>query len=392
MALKFQRTGGKLKVFSIKSGRNTVLDYSNPHKEIEKDETIGRILPSVVSPCALGRTCENGTCIAPAILQRIMSHISEPMTKQPARIGYEVGGGSDLMTIRKRTGCDTDKCILKVASDQRWITLADAGIEEQLALKRVGPTNVELLNDAVIHSQLYAWMFRFPEFWAYNFNMLDFAEHAIVNGFVADHPDTLKTVDWHDLYYHDAPYPIGLGKTEAASLMMANKRRHGVRTGACIINSDVSNGPGKHWMALFVDLRGEKWTVEFFNSAAIAPESEWLVFIDDTMVALRDIIEKEKLLTTKVEPIFVDRVWHQHSKTECGVYSLFYIYSRLKGLSYEYFLANPIPDQWMLEFRQHLFATDDGVVGKPFNFEEYANRVHVKWDIENITKKNQHTI
>jgi hypothetical protein len=299
--------------------------------------------------------------------------------------GYGVCAPTPIATMRalmSETGCTDEKCVLAAAQRAHIISVEDAGIEEQIAFKREGPIDASLLNDGVIQAQLFAWMYQFAPFWAYNFNMLDYATSSMRNGRVAHQPDTLATVSWRDLYEGRAPLPVGMRESApAARKMIASKRARGVRCTGCVINSDVYDGSGKHWMALFADARDSsdppRWTIEFFNSAAVRPESEWLEWMAKTKREMLAINPR-----ARIELINVCKVWHQHSTSECGPYSLFYIWARLNGVAPEYFLEHAVPDQVMFEFRQHLFAS--GEDGRPFDFQAYKKMARVRWDTEDL--------
>ena len=78
-------------------------------------------------------------------------------------------------------------------------------------------------------------------------------------------------------------------------------------------------------------------TLEYFNSSGMAPRDifqEWLE---------KESIELEKEFNVPVKIIFSNGSRRQQmSNTECGVYSLYYIWSRLEGKYPYYFLKNKI--------------------------------------------------
>lgn len=57
----------------------------------------------------------------------------------------------------------------------------------------------------------------------------------------------------------------------------------------------------------------------------------------------------------RVEAVPLTDVRHQNSRTECGVYTLYFIRSRLEGRPYSEFRSGRIPDEAMTEFRRHVF-------------------------------------
>lgn len=109
----------------------------------------------------------------------------------------------------------------------------------------------------------------------------------------------------------------------------------------CIINTDVSTGPGKHWVAFYVDYLGG--TVEYFDSAAQPVPREIMAL---TSVIATDLGFRE---------VNVTRMEHQTGQSECGVYSIFYILSRLAGVPSKFFEHTRVPDSDMEELRALIF-------------------------------------
>lgn len=250
---------------------------------------------------------------------------------------------------KKKTNCDTERCVIK---DHQ--VLAQAGtdlINKELTtnFKIAGPTGIDLLTNHNIDRSLKQWQKKFPKFYAYNFNMRDFKNKG----------DTLATVNiYNDIY------------------------KQGYNTFGCVVNSDRYSGNGTHWMAIFGDFRNkDKFTVEFFNSSGQSPcyeFSSWTLEAGDIM---KDIQEKEKL-GGSAEAIKVCKVKQQNSRTECGPYSLYYIWARLNDVPYTFFLENRIEDQKMFEFRQHLFWDRSAALknGETFAYEKFAEHYTPKWE------------
>jgi Ulp1 family protease len=115
----------------------------------------------------------------------------------------------------------------------------------------------------------------------------------------------------------------------------------------CVLNTDVSGGPGEHWTAIFIDFKNG--TVEYFDSAAQIPHKEFSDFIIETAHELT------KLTSKKYTDVLVTKIEHQKENTECGVYSLYYILSRLHGVKYSAFEFKRVPDDMMVDFRKFLF-------------------------------------
>lgn len=360
----------KIPTFETKYQGARILDYHNHHRDMPRDGVIASIMPQEVCSCSLARRGQP-TCVREKTIERIADRLNIPRDVHVLEV---------MRMLMSQTKCTSEKCVIETAKKMHILSAAEAGIEEQIAFKQTGPTDISLFSDGVIHALIYAWMYQFHDFWAYNFNMLDYAQKSLRDGRVLRTPDTLASVSWADLYHGVIPTPVGMHDTPASRAMLKVKRQ-GIRCSTCIINSDVYDGKGKHWMALFVDARDQSaephWTIEFFNSAAIRPESEWLEWMVKTKLELEHINPR-----AHVELLFVCCVWHQHSRTECGPYSTFYTWARLNGVPAQYFIKNAVPDQYVMEFRQHVFENSIAKPGEKFAFEDFAKKVRVKWDSE----------
>jgi hypothetical protein len=317
--------------------------YTQTRSGAAKDEIVSNVIPAKISECAL-------------YLGTVDTCVSEPML---TKIQTVIGATVDTIAVAKsKTQCDSERCVLTKMASQ---------LGEQLVLDEIktrfkidGPTDDKLLSNVNIDATLQQWKKVFTDFYAYNFNMLNYASYSYKDGFVYNSPDTLSTIVFADLYYGEQ-----------------DGNRY--RTAACVINTDVYQGGGKHWMALFADTRGPVWTIEFFNSSGNAPAPEWVSWMVKTKTAMEMIIERGGL-NVSVELVKVTNYRHQQSRTECGLYSLFYIWARLNGVPHAHFMDTPIPDQFMFEFRQHLFYDKRRQQLNEFDWKKYMSTVNVKWE------------
>jgi hypothetical protein len=144
-------------------------------------------------------------------------------------------------------------------------------------------------------------------------------------------------------------------------------------------------------MALFFDARGDNWSVEFFNSGGSAPDPRFINWILKTAANMKEVAKELNVKSGRgitVTTKHSSSIRHQHSKTECGLYSLFYIYARLCGVPYTYFNTHAIPDQHMYELRQHLFNDPEGHKGVElvdnrlkFNFDKVKKELGgINWE------------
>lgn len=314
-------------------------------KPAEKDNTIKSLMRDNISECAIFLEKGPGQ---PCSSDEVMAEVGKSLN---------VSGTSDniLSAAKSKLGCNTEKCVLEKMAG----TLGHDKVRREILkyLKVAGPTSSSLLSNVHIDNTLQQWGSNFTGFYPYNFNMRNYASYSYRNSRVLSTPDTLATVQFDDLY---------LG---------ASKYTHC----GCVINSDVYQGDGKHWMALFADARGARWTVEFFNSSGNSPAPEWVSWMEKTKIQMERAAEKTCKSVT-VATVKVTSLRHQESKSECGLYSLFYIWARIHEIPLEYFMSNYIPDQLMFEFRQHLFDDPTRPVMKKFDWAEYTKITNIKWE------------
>jgi hypothetical protein len=121
----------------------------------------------------------------------------------------------------------------------------------------------------------------------------------------------------------------------------------------CVLNTDVSTGGGKHWFCIYGDLghsgtEDDPHKIEFFNSSGNPPVREVNVWLENTCA---DIIKSGGYAeTVRAAPRKL-----QWSKTECGMWSLMYIKSRLEGKPSDYFYKSGANDKDMIDFRKYMF-------------------------------------
>ena len=313
------------------------------------------IIPKYIDECALYLQKPPGSVC-----------MSDGMVREVGRTIGAAGKPPEILSVAKqKTGCTTERCVLQKLAP----VLGESRVKAEINtyLKLTGPTDTQLLSNVNIDRTLQQWALKFSDFFPYNFNMINYATHSYRDGYIYNTPDTLATIHFIDLY---------TGEYDG--------RKY--RCAACVINSDTYQGPGKHWMALFADARDdERWTVEFFNSSGNAPAPEWVSWMERTKLEMEMISERFRKYVD-VDVVRVSSIRQQKSRTECGVYSLFYIWSRLNGVPYEYFRENRISDELMFEFRQHLFASDapwNVEVGeniKKFDWDKFQSMVRIQWE------------
>lgn len=203
-------------------------------------------------------------------------------------------------------GCGTESCLYKKIG-----SLPQDDLRKRFVPN--GPKDSqEWLDNFNIDETLVQWTAVFPKFKHIPFQMIDFQEYG----------GELSKVDWSDFI---KKYTC-LG---------------------CIINTDRSSGPGKHWVCVFVDTDAK--SVEYFDSAGDPPMPDvinWLICTSQLL---------SKFSGKQFRDIRVTEREHQLGNSECGVYSLFYILARLNGTSSSFFTYNRVSDEDMTHFRKYLF-------------------------------------
>lgn len=132
-----------------------------------------------------------------------------------------------------------------------------------------------------------------------------------------------------------------------------------------VLNTDKHNQSGSHWISIFCNLK--KFKIYFFNSAnsnKYAIPSEVIEFVKDIQSQVKQIYRK------KLEFKFNNKVKHQSSSSECGIYSIYFILSMLDadelnnngGDIFDKYFNNPefkISDKKMLDKRFKYFRPND---------------------------------
>lgn len=129
--------------------------------------------------------------------------------------------------------------------------------------------------------------------------------------------------------------------------IMKNKNKIGI-----IFNLDTHDQPGSHWVSLFINIK-KKW-IFYFNSTGEPAEKEIKAFVNR-------VIEEGAQMNPPINFKFSENspFVHQHSDTECGMYSLYFILQMLKDTkSPNYFRTHRITDKQMEKYRKIYFNED----------------------------------
>ena len=158
-------------------------------------------------------------------------------------------------------------------------------------------------------------------------------------------------------YYYVGTVPIDFdthsetGKclvSALCSLDLRDLKKKGYQRVGIVFNTDVSTGPGEHWIAAFCDFRDELKhpQMTYFDSYAQKPEAE----VQRLMKRWSEQMPGMELRYNKVR--------HQYKNAQCGMYCLYTIISLLGGRSFYNICKHVIDDDTMNSLRDVIFATE----------------------------------
>ena len=229
--------------------------------------------------------------------------------------------------LKQKYNCDSESCVLSQSEIKSFINTKDLNISTSEMMNKYfkpkGPRNsTEWLSNFDIDDVLRQVQQKFEEKYLSHipFQMSDFA----------------KT------------------QTELAKFDWPKKYQNGARTFGVVINTDNSKGNGIHWFAMFGDFQdhNEVFTIEYFNSSGEPPLDEIMVWIKEAKHKWASSFDKP------INDVMLDKIRHQSDDHSCGVYSLYYIISRLEGVPSKRFNESRIPDEVMHLFRKYLFRDE----------------------------------
>ena len=160
--------------------------------------------------------------------------------------------------------------------------------------------------------------------------------YDVMEQYMEKYPDFIffgpVPIDWQD--FSNALARLNLKK------LYKNKKRIGI-----VFNTDPSYKSGEHWISMFIDLNNK--TICFFDSVGDEPPKEVKKFMNK-------IIKQAKNIGLKLKPVINDKQ-HQILNNVCGVYSLYFIISRLQGKSCQHINNKIVRDKEMNKYREKFF-------------------------------------
>lgn len=151
----------------------------------------------------------------------------------------------------------------------------------------------------------------------------------------------------HSEFIFFGPVPIDFNDFSNALARINLKKLKSKKTKIGIVfNTDPSHKSGEHWISMFIDLKNG--TICFFDSVGDDPPKE-------VKKLMNKLIKQAKGLGINLKPV-INKTPHQFGDSECGIYSLYFIISRLQGKSCDYLMNKKvIKDAEMNKYRDKYF-------------------------------------
>jgi hypothetical protein len=276
--------------------------------------------------CAIGVKGDDGVCTNSLLVVKIADALGI----------QQKGNIKQVMDkVKEQTNCDGERCVLQNAKVRAVVDPTTLKKEINTKLKVLGPSNsVNLLTNHNIDNVLTQLVSnpKYNKFYHLKFQMIDFHGNSMFD------PSELGTID------------------VVKDVILAGHDCFGV-----VLNTDNRSGNGIHWFAVFCDFRtaGTKqnpYTLEYFNSSGnppLKPVHKWLV---DTESYINNYVFPSGVNSRVAVITPGSTVSHQKGRTECGLYSIYYISSRVLGHTVAEFNGKAIPDALMTKFRKNIFT------------------------------------
>ena len=131
-----------------------------------------------------------------------------------------------------------------------------------------------------------------------------------------------------------------LCKLNISDMIKRNKNKIGI-----ILNTDPHYKDGEHWISLFINIK-EKYII-YFDSNGNPPPNE-------VKELITKITKQGKQIGIDFD-VLINKLEHQKTESECGMYCLYFIIQMLKDKNNDYFFKNKIPDEEVFKLRKKYF-------------------------------------
>lgn len=284
----------------------------------------------IENECGFHITKNDGFCAPSNVVNKLKELASESDANVPNNIQnvqnapnvfnniQNVQNNTVLETLKAKYNCDSETCVLSQYEVKKYV---DPDVIETVLKENFKPFGPRLTKE-----------------WLSNFDIDDVLSQI-----------QKKYADKHFLHIPFQMRDFEKTNSDLARLDWQAEYNKGFRTFGTVMNTDYSTGKGIHWFAIFGDFldSSDIFTIEYFNSSGELPLPEVTAWMKKCKHSLN--------FNKPVQDVIATRIINQQSSSECGLYSLYYIISRLHGVPLEWFKNNRVKDKIMYEFRKYLF-------------------------------------
>ena len=156
--------------------------------------------------------------------------------------------------------------------------------------------------------------------------------------------------DHHPDFIFFGPVPVDCPNgimCELSSMNPVNLKKDKITRIGIVFNLDKHNQPGSHWVAMFIDMTHPLHYIDYFDSAGDEPPG----LIKKFMNSIKTKFDKNK----DQSALIYNNRRHQFGKSECGVFSIYYILSRIEGKTPHQLSKKHIKDSHMNKLRDYYF-------------------------------------
>ena len=148
----------------------------------------------------------------------------------------------------------------------------------------------------------------------------------------------------------DCPSAIecSLTNLEVVDLYNMGKKNVGI-----IFNLDKHNEPGSHWVSFYFDIN--KGDIFYFDSTGEDPPKLILSFLYKMKESCKDFFNRTGK-SNNVD-IYVNNTQFQFGNTECGIFSMYFIISFLKGKNMDELKKKDFNDTYMNKLRKKFYIS-----------------------------------
>lgn len=253
---------------------------------------------TVCSPTASSPAL-SGKCLSAEDYRRVAQAIHSPTV--------------DRTRLMRQTRCSNERCLVRRAAsvNPRLRTLENLFAPIQSESWKKNP--YEWLSNIEIETAIKPWLKKYPD-------------AALVD---------VTSLDWNWTYPN--------GQCESPTMCSFNLNdylRQGKYKIGIVQNLDKHDGPGSHWVALFICAKSK--TIYYFDSTGHTCPKHILAFVD-------------KVRAQSGFNFRQNRVSHQLGNTECGVYCIYFLTHMIKSGNFDHFKQR-IPDKTMKRYRSIFFS------------------------------------